>query len=160
MGSSLDVDEGQLILAGKAGDEGAWEALYARHAGRSLDGFDGERGAFGGWLGAIARNVARRHWSRRRDAESFDPELAKAVLAGGADPSEDSQAREENAAVDDCVAALPSELARVVRLRYVDGMTTRGIAGATDMPESTVRLRLSEAMILLTECMRGKGYLD
>ena len=188
MGRSLDVDEGQLILAGKAGDEAAWEALYFLHAGRvrayllrsgfrgpnaddllqetfvrafrSLGGFDGERGAFAGWLGAIARNVARRHWSRRRDPDSFDPELAERVFAGGGDPAGDSQAREESAAVSDCVAALPGELGWIVRLRYVDGMTTRGIARATDLPESTVRLRLSEAMIRLGQCMRKKGFLD
>ncbi|MHC4716794.1 MAG: RNA polymerase sigma factor [Planctomycetota bacterium] len=184
----MDVDEGQLILAGKAGDQAAWESLYSGHVGRvrayllrsgfraadaedlvqetflrafrSLGGFKPERGSFGRWLGAIARNVARRHWARRREADSFDPELADAMFAGAGNPADDPQVREETAAVGDCVAALPHELGRIVRLRYVDGRTTRGIAAATGLPESTVRLRLGEAVKLLAGCMRQKGFLD
>ena len=181
-------DERQCVQRALGGDQAAFEALYAAHAGRarayllrsgfgdadaddllqqvfvrafgSLKTFDPSKGSFRYWLGAIARNVARRHWSRRRQPERFDPELAEEMFAGPGNPVAASQAREESAAVTDCVDALAAELAALVRMRYVDGLTTRAMAAASGMPEATVRLRLKEAMALLADCLREKGVLE
>ena len=49
---------------------------------------------------------------------------------------------------------------RLMRLRYVSAGTTRGIATATDVPEATVRLRLTEALGLLERCLKSKGVLE
>ena len=180
-------DDLELISRCLAGDSGAFERLYAAHARhmaayflrsgfdsadaddltqetfvrvfRSLDTYDQRRGSFRLWLSAIARNVARRSWSRRADGESFDPELAEQTLAASVDESESPEAREEVAAVRDCVSALPAELGGIVRLRYVEGRTTRGIAAFTGIPEATVRLRLKEAQGMLEQCLKGKGFL-
>jgi RNA polymerase sigma-70 factor (ECF subfamily) len=127
---------------------------------RSLATFEVERGSFVRWLGAIARNVARRRWHRRREPDSFDPELAEEMFAAPDNPGESPEAREEFQAVRACVDALPAELARIVRLRYVEGRTTRGVSAAAGLPEATVRLRLKEACALLAECLRGKGFLE
>jgi len=184
----MDEEDRQLVQRCQRGDSSAYERLYALHAGRigayfrrsgfagadaedhmqetfanafaSLKTFDPGRGAFGAWLAAIARNVARKHFSRRPRPEHFDPELAEATFAAGGNPGLASQLREEIEAVRGCVDALPEELAGIVRLRYVDGRTTRGIAAATGMPEATVRLRLDQARQSLQRCLREKGILE
>lgn len=126
---------------------------------RSAGTFDPARGAAGAWLAAIARNVARRYWSRPKPAD-FDPELAEEVFAAASNPGESPEVREEIDAVRACVESLPPELGQIVRLRYVEARTTRGIAAAVGMPEATVRSRLAEAMGALRQCLRGRGILE
>jgi len=133
------------------------QETFAR-AFKSLGGFDPARGTFHGWLGAIARNVARKHWKRRASPESFDPELAEEMFAA---PAADSpEHREEISAVGDCVDRLEDRPRELVRMRYVDGMTTRGISAATGIPESTVRTRLAEALDSVEQCLKSKGILE
>ncbi len=181
----MNDDQRQLIARAAAGEGEAFEALHAAHAGRvrayllrsgfrpadaddlaqetflrvfkSLSTFDAGRGSFASWLGTIARNVARRRWQRRRGPENFDPDLADEMFAAAADPAASPEAREEIGAVRACVDTLPADLSRLVRLRYVAGLTTRGIAADVGMPEATVRLRLAEAGELLCKCLTAKG---
>jgi RNA polymerase sigma-70 factor (ECF subfamily) len=176
----------QRISRAQAGDSEALEALYHSHVGRvrayfarcgfrppddpaqevflramrSLGTYDPARGSFGGWLAAIARNVARRQWRRREPPANFDPDLAEDVLVAADDPGDAPEAREEIAAVRACVDELPDELARLVGLRYVEGRTTRGVAAAAGLAESTVRRRLEQARGLLRRCLKGKGFLS
>jgi RNA polymerase sigma-70 factor (ECF subfamily) len=182
-----DVDAGDLELIGRcaAGDRRAFDALYAAHAGRvraylrrqgfaaadvddlgqetfvrvfkSLATFDAARGTFRQWLGAVARNVARRHWQRRAAPQSFDPELADELFAADEPPGTSAAEREHLAAVTACVGELPRAAAALVRLRYVEGRTTRAIAEAVGLPEATVRLRLKEALAALAAHLRARG---
>jgi len=127
---------------------------------KSLGGFDASRGTFFGWLGAIARNVARKHWKRTPAPDNFDPELAQEMFAAPASGAQSPEHREEIQAVSDCVGRLEEQLGALVRMRYVRGMTTRGIASEIDIPESTVRSRLAEALDRLEKCLKGKGILQ
>ncbi len=128
---------------------------------RSLATFDPARGSFRPWLAAIARNAARRRWSARPRPEDFDPELAEKMLVAPQDgPAGAAGTREEIDAVRQCVQALPEDLRRVVRLRYVVGQTTRGIAADTRIAEATVRLRIEEARRRIEKCLRGKGVVE
>ncbi len=115
---------------------------------------------FGAWLSAIAHNVARKYWRRRAVENTFDPELADAMFAIPAEASSSPEQREENAAVADCVSRLDQQLGELVRMRYVRGMTTRGIAAEVQMPESTVRSRLSEALDGVARCLQEKGIVQ
>ncbi len=182
----MDRTESDLAARCLDGDEAAFGALHAACAGRikayflragfpvadaddltqevfvrafkSLRTFDPARGAFRTWLAAIARNVARRQWGRRSAPEDFDPILAEDVFAVDTGPT--AEADEEAAALSECIDALPAELGRVLHLRYVKGMTTRGIAAAAGIPEATVRLRLKETLSLLQGCLKAKGFLE
>jgi len=187
-GAAANEREGEWVARCLAGDASAYRALYDAHARRiaayfrrsgfrqadaddllqetflrvcrSLHTFDAGRGAFGVWLATIARNVARKAWGRRREPDSFDPEIAEDVLAGPDNPGHDAAQREEVDALRDCVEQLPEGLRRIVRLRYVEARTTRGVSGATGIPEATVRLRLSEARQKLEQCLRLKGVVE
>jgi RNA polymerase sigma-70 factor (ECF subfamily) len=179
--------DAQLVRDALSGTASAFEALHAAHGGRiqayflrsgfrpadaddltqetflrayrSLGTFDAGRGAFSAWLSAIARNVARRRFARRRDPQDFDPQLAEDTLAATENPAETAAGREEVDAVRDCVAELPEELGRLVRLRYVEARTTRGVSRAAGLPEATVRLRLGEARAAIRRCLKSKGIL-
>ena len=187
-GGPLGADEKELVVACVAGEEDARERLYARHAGcvmayllrsgfvrsdaddllqetflnafRSLGTFDPQRGSFRAWVGAIARNVARRQWARRREAERYAPELAEEMLPGDSESADAPQANEEMELLRAGIRSLPGELRRVLELRYVESLTTRSIAKATDLPESTVRLRLEEAYELLQARLRKAGVQE
>lgn len=176
----------QLVAGCLAGEAAAFESLFEAHAGRtkayflrcgfqptdaedlmqesfvrafkSLDTFDAGKGALTTWLGAIARNVARKQWAKRALPDSFDPELAEQMFATRDNPGDHAAGREELQAVSDCIALLPVELGRLVRLRYVEGRTTRGVGEVIEMPESTVRGRLDEARSKLRWCMKQKGF--
>jgi len=130
----------------------------------SLGGYDQARGAFRAWLSAIARNVARnvarKYWRRRATVNTFDPELADAMFAIPAEASHSPEQREEMSAVADCVSCLDEQLGELICLRYVRGMTTRGIAAEAGMPESTVRSRLGEALDCIERCLQGKGIVQ
>ena len=186
-GAYVGNEDRHLVFRSLAGDFSAFEDLYTRHGGRvvgyflrlgfathdaedlcqevllrafkSLRTFDTRRGTFSTWLRAISRNVARRRWGRRTDVESFDPILAEEMFVAGDRERQSPEAREENAAVRDCVELLPAELGRIVRLRYIDGRTTRGIAKVTGIPEATVRSRLAESQARLARCLGAKGVL-
>jgi len=177
--------ETQLAAAAQAGDASAFSALYAARAGRvkayfrrsgfaeadaddltqeafrrawgSLASFDAGRGTFAAWLFAITRNVARRQFQRRADARDFDPGLAEHTLVAQGNPGDEAEARERLAALDACLGELPEDLATVVRLRYVEARTTRGVAKAAGLAEATARLRLSEALAALARCLKSKG---
>ncbi len=175
--------DNRLVARYRGGDRGAGAALYERHSRRvkayllrsgfsshdaddlaqevfmktlrSIGTFDPARGGFTTWLGAIARNAARKAWRQVARPGDFDPHLAGEVFAAGAD--DDPAAREEVRMLKECIGQLDEDRRALVDLRYRDAMTTRGIATETGIPESTVRLRLDEAMGLLVACMRKKN---
>ena len=184
----MSDNDAQLVQRCLAGESAAFERLHADHVGRvltyfarsgfdrhgaedltqetfirafrSLHTFDANRGRFRPWVAMIARNVARKYWSRQKHPENFDPELAEEMFSEAGNPGPDAAAAEEITAVRRCVDSLPVDLACIVRLRYVDARTTRGIAAEINLPESTVRLRLTESAEALRKCLKEKGFIE
>lgn len=183
----MAADESELVAGGLAGDGAAFDALHSAHAARikayflrsgfrendaddltqdafllafkALHTFDAARGGFGVWIAKIARNLARKEFRGRPPLPHFDPMLADEVLAAGGNPSDPPELREEIAALAECVDALEPEFADVIRLRYVEARTTRGIAEVIGLSESSVRLRLTNAARVLEQCLKEKGIL-
>ena len=183
----MAAGEAELITRGRAGDHAALEALHSAHAPRikayalrsgfrtadaddltqetfllafrALDTFDCDRGDFAPWINTIARNIARKRFGEPNTLQ-FDPELAAEVLATRANPGDPPEIREQIDALSVCIKGLDPELAEVIRLRYVDGQTTRGIADVSGISEATVRLRLKDAAVLLEQCLKKKGVFS
>jgi RNA polymerase sigma-70 factor, ECF subfamily len=173
--NSLQPDDPATRCGRLYAEHAGWVRTYLRRSGfapadvddlaqetflrafRSIGTFDATRGTPAQWLSAIVRNVVRKRWAKRPNPTPFDPDLAEAVLA---DPSADAEApatREELDALRLCIDALPPDLARLVSLRYVEGLATRAIGETEGMPEATVRLRLDEARTSLGRCLKSKG---
>jgi len=179
----------QCIARHLAGESDAFADLYSAHAGQvkgyflrsgfdagiaddctqqtflhvyqSLDRFDASRGGFHTWLRAIASNVTRKRWRKRSFTEEvFDPELADMMLQDDESPEAGQVLREEIAALSECAENLPEDSENLIRLRYVDALTTRAMAERLEVPESTIRLRLKQAKEMLLVRMRGKGFFE
>ncbi|MBN1554378.1 MAG: sigma-70 family RNA polymerase sigma factor [Phycisphaerae bacterium] len=126
---------------------------------RSLRGFDVARGSFLAWISNIARNVARKWWRKLAHPENFDPHLAEETFAVDAASGSSAEAvlREEFASLGTRVEGLEETPAQLVHLRYVEGLTTRGIGEALGMPEAAVRMRLNEIRDQLLRELQNQG---
>jgi RNA polymerase sigma-70 factor (ECF subfamily) len=116
-----------------------------RHGGASIE----EPRA---WLGAVARNWARRAWrgtSRRarREAAVARPEATE----NDGDPVERAEAHR---AVVDAVLALPEPLRTAVLLHHFDGLSVADVAARVGAPHETVRSRLRLARTRLRDALR------
>lgn len=122
---------------------------------KSMRTFDPDKGTFSTWLRTIARNRVREEWRRVKRPENFDPRMAEEVFEAG--NTDDPVLREELNRLNDCMSKLPPDHKMMVRLRFYNSLTTRGISEGAKVPESTVRLRIKEAISLLTDCMENKS---
>lgn len=156
----------QLIAAARGGDRAAFGGLYARY-GRMVHGIVMARvprvevedlvqevflhamqrlsslrepGAFGGWLAAIARNLATDHLRRA-------PRVAELP--------EDLPARSEEQtgalAILAVIRSLPEAYRETLVLRLVEGMTGPEIAERTGLTPASVRVNLHRGMKQLRE---------
>ncbi|HXI17046.1 MAG TPA: RNA polymerase sigma factor, partial [Chloroflexota bacterium] len=108
---------------------------------------------FGPWLFGIAANLAKKLWR----AEARRPLSLESLLSGyphvpwdeshtvAPSPERRSEVAEELRLLADAIAALPPALSRVVVLHYLDGLNYAAVAGALDVPVSTVKGRLFES---------------
>jgi RNA polymerase sigma-70 factor (ECF subfamily) len=165
---SLDA---ALVARARDGDRGAFGRLYdrfapmvhglllarVRHADvddlvhdvflaamRRLDTLR-DPDAFGPWLAAIARNRARDHHRRARDAEPLAAEVA--------DPSPPHA--EAHAALA-AIRSLPEAYRETLVLRLVEGMTGPEIAERTGLTHGSVRVNLHRGMRLLRQALAGR----
>ena len=169
MPAEVSEDDG-LVRAAVEGDRSAFGELYVRYA-RMVHGIllarvppkDAEdlvqdvfisamrqlRGlrsaaAFGGWLGAIARNRAMDYHRRARESEPVE-ELA-APRGSAADAF----------LVLDAIRRLPEAYRETLILRLVEGMTGPEIADRTGLKADSVRVNLCRGMKMLRELLEAK----
>lgn len=155
-----------LIEAARAGDRGAFGRLYERYAGfvhgillasvsraevddlmqevflqafRRLGSLR-DVTAFGGWLGAIARNRARDHHRGSVPMEELPDEL-----------SGDAGREPESLAALEAIRSLPEAYRETLLLRLVEGMTGPEIAAKTGLTPGSVRVNLHRGMKLLRD---------
>jgi RNA polymerase sigma-70 factor, ECF subfamily len=105
--------------------------------------YDPERASLATWLLVIARSRAIDHL-RRRVPEPVDPDSVAAFA--DRDRVDESSALLERWRMAAMIAALPREEARVLRLRFYDGLSQREIAERTGTPLGTVKMRMVQGL--------------
>ncbi len=164
-----------LITAAQNGDEGAFLALYERHAGRvrrmvesrvedsaladdlcqeswlrAFRGIEAFRGdaEFGTWLHTIARNVvASRGRTTKRRAELLEESWCPRLTSS---PEPVELRVDLRRAVD----ALPPGMRRVLCLHDVEGWTHAEIGVTLGVSEGTSKSQLFKARVRLRETLR------
>jgi RNA polymerase sigma-70 factor (ECF subfamily) len=105
--------------------------------------YDPERASLATWLLVIARSRAIDHL-RRRVPEPVDADSVAALA--DRDRPDETGALLERWRMAGMIAALPREEARMLQLRFYDGLTQREIAERTGVPLGTVKMRMVQAL--------------
>ncbi|HMO00426.1 MAG TPA: sigma-70 family RNA polymerase sigma factor [Miltoncostaeaceae bacterium] len=116
--------------------------------------YDPDRASLGTWVMLIARSRAIDHL-RRRIPEPFDPQ------APGAPEPEDLAASPdllvERWAMAVYLARLPEEQARILRMRFHEGLSQTEIAERTGIPLGTVKTYMVRGLRRLRELMEAEA---
>lgn len=114
------------------------------------------------WLYRVTFNAAlmRLRTRRRKGAESLDAlphEVAESSMARTRperpDPSRDAELAETRRALDDAIATLRPVDRQIVRMRFVDGMSTEEVAEATGLSVAATKTRLHRARAALRDLL-------
>jgi RNA polymerase sigma-70 factor (ECF subfamily) len=175
----MSGNDRQMVRRYLAGDRGAFDRLYDRHAPRvfhllrrltedeaeaedltqetflaayrSLASWRGE-GAFGTWLCGIAfRQYAGARRRARARTEPLDDEAE--LIAPGGDPLALCLQHEQLRLIEAAIAALPPLSREVFVLVKVEGLSYREAAEWLDVPLGTVQSRLWRAVCLLQRAL-------
>jgi RNA polymerase sigma-70 factor (ECF subfamily) len=165
--------DADLVARATAGDRGAEEAIYRRHAAylsgmvmRMLanpsDAEDAiqdtfllaleqlphlrDPAALRPWLAQIAVSQVRRRLRKRRLLRMLGLDRSEeAALASIAAPDADPDVRADLAAISRVLATLPVEQRIAWSLRYVEGETLENVARACQCSLATIKRRLTTA---------------
>jgi RNA polymerase sigma-70 factor (ECF subfamily) len=166
------TDDAQLLGSAARGDRGAFEAFMQRHYGnvvaylrrgtgdahlaedlaqetflrayRKSGSFRGA-GSAAGWIYAIATNLLTDHRRRRRPAP-----IPGADLAPERDDSE--------AVLRASLATLDESDARLLWLKFVDGLSFAEAAEALGEPATTLKYRAARALDRLARALKDRGF--
>src|ERR1043166_9509485 len=120
--------------------------------------FDGER-SFLVWMAGIVRNVYREEC--RKSPTTLDDRVGGQTAADEVSPEKISEEAELLAALNGCVEKLSAQDQEIVRLRFFEGQTLRGVSEKLGLPESTLRdVRIPAAFKALRKCLKSKGIQD
>lgn len=106
------------------------------------------------WLRQIARNLARDHLRKYRDAPLDGPnaELAMAMAADpGPQPMQQLLETEQERAAAELIASLPEDSREALLLFYREGQSSQQVALLLGITDAAVRKRLSRARQLVRE---------
>jgi RNA polymerase sigma-70 factor (ECF subfamily) len=104
----------------------------------------------------VARRRLADHFRSRARAPALDVGLSSLVaLATG--PATELGRRERGALLRDGLARIPLDDQIALELAYFESLSTRELAGVLEIPENTVRSRLSRARDRLRAVLRELG---
>jgi RNA polymerase sigma-70 factor (ECF subfamily) len=119
------------------------------------------------WLYRVTYNAALMHLRtrRRKGAESLDAlpgEVAEASLSRAAagtspapDPLGEVELAETRRALDDALSTLRPVDRQIVRMRFVEGMSTEEVASATGLTVAATKTRLHRARAALRDVLEN-----
>jgi RNA polymerase sigma-70 factor (ECF subfamily) len=158
----------ELLDGWRAGDTAAGEELVSRHWAsisrffRSKIGDDGadlisqtflacveardriEGDNVKAYMFAVARRRLADHFRKRARAPAVDFEVSS-VIDLGTGPSTHVSRRQRSELLRDGLARIPLDDQIALELAYFEGLSTKEIADVLEIPENTVRSRLSRA---------------
>jgi RNA polymerase sigma-70 factor, ECF subfamily len=115
--------------------------------------YDPEQASLGTWIMLIARSRAIDHL-RRRVPEPRDPQTG---VREDEDPESSPDLLVERWAMAVLVARLPDEQARILRMRFHEGLSQTEIAERTGIPLGTVKTYMVRGLRRLRELMEADG---
>jgi RNA polymerase sigma-70 factor (ECF subfamily) len=115
--------------------------------------YDPDRSSLGTWIMLIARSRAIDHL-RRRIPEPLDPQSARA--GEPEDPTASPDLLVERWAMAVHLARLPDEQARILRMRFHEGLSQTEIAERTGIPLGTVKTYMVRGLRRLRELMEAE----
>jgi RNA polymerase sigma-70 factor (ECF subfamily) len=116
-------------------------------------GYDPDRSSLGTWIMLIARSRAIDHL-RRRIPEPVDPQSPRAREPEDPAASPDLLVERWTMAVH--LARLPEEQARILRMRFHEGLSQTEIAERTGIPLGTVKTYMVRGLRRLRELMEAE----
>jgi RNA polymerase sigma-70 factor (ECF subfamily) len=138
------------------GDQGAAEDVHQEvflEVWRRGPGYDPDRASLGTWIMLIARSRAIDHL-RRRIPEPLDPQSPRA--GEPEDPAASPDLLVERWAMAVHLARLPEEQARILRMRFHEGLSQTEIAERTGIPLGTVKTYMVRGLRRLRELMEAE----
>jgi RNA polymerase sigma-70 factor (ECF subfamily) len=183
----LVESDDDLLTACRAGDDAAWRELVARHTRRvfgiayrftgrvdeaedltqeifikvyqTLDRYQTVHGAFGAWLGAVARNQAIDNYRRRRQEKlkkADDPAVIDRIDSGEEGPLLSLERQERVRLVHRGLKALPPDLREPLVLCDLQGLAYEEVAEALAIPLGTVKSRINRGRLELAKRLRSR----
>lgn len=178
-----DRQDRSLVQSLRRGEEAAIEQLYGRYAGsvlsylvsrvgerpaaedvlqqvfaelwqRSTD-YDPERSGLFTWVMLVARSRATDHL-RRRLPEPHEPAHA-ADMADSQVDAEPFDEMIERWRMAELLRRVPAGEARMLRMRFYEGLSQREIAERTSTPLGTVKMRMIQALERMRTLIQEEG---
>ncbi|NDJ75019.1 MAG: sigma-70 family RNA polymerase sigma factor [Chloroflexi bacterium] len=149
----------RIMGESEAAADAAQEAFIS--AFRKLNQFKGDR--FKAWLLRIVTNACydelrrrqRRPASSLEDLHHVNPQPGLQLHSHQENPEQHAQRSELNAAIQDCISALPDNQRVIEVLADVEGYSYQEIADITGLALGTVKSRLSRARTRLRDCLQA-----
>jgi RNA polymerase sigma-70 factor (ECF subfamily) len=132
---------------------------------RNAASFQGQRGAFAGWLLGITRNLAI-DFCRRRSVrpqvllDQADESPIERMPDQSADVAESAWTAIKYQQVHAALSDLPPDQRRVIELAYFGGLTRQEIAAKTGEPLGTIHTRARLALKKLRATLLNLGFED
>ena len=171
----MSSNEKELLERCRKGDDEAWRQLVDRYGQKiysiayhftlkredaeelsqeiflkvfeNLHRYDGGF-PFAAWLVSISRNLCIDRYRRRKREKSFrfvSDDAVLPLLKSDDDPAAEAIKKERAKLLFWALAEIPEDLAEILVLRDLDGLTYEEIAKALDLPDGTVKSRLFRA---------------
>lgn len=154
------VRTAQAVVGKEFAEDVAQDALLL--AFKALPSIE-EPGKFASWLGVITRHHAYRFSKRERTRSARHVEFDDVILAHvGALNRPLIEERAADQEIEAALESLPADYATVLRLRFLDEVPLKRIAGFLGVPVSTIKWRAHHGKALMREkieYLRQRGEL-